>query len=220
VQLGNLLLNGGRPAEAEREFDRALQTFPDYHMALEAKARARIAAGDLESASSIYRREQEQTPNSADAALALGDLYTRQGQAEEAQRQYELFESLERKNAAAENDWHHLVYFWADHNQNLDEALALARRAREARADIHTCDALAWTLFKQGQFPEAKASIDEATRLGTRDARILYHAGLIYKELGERQKAAKYLKLALEMNPLFDLLQTDTAHRALNEINA
>lgn len=220
VQLGNLLLNGGRPAEAEREIDRALQTFPDYHLALEAKARARIAAGDLESAVNIYRREQELDSNSADAALALGDLYTRQGNAEEAKRQYELFESLERANAVAENDWHHLVYFWADHNQNLDEALTLARRAREQRADIHTCDQLAWTLFKQGQFTEAKAAIDEATRLGTRDARILYHAGLIYNELGERRKAAQYLKLALEMNTLFDVLQTDAAHRVLNTINA
>ena len=220
VQLGNLLLNGGKPAEAEREFDRALKTFPDYRMALQAKARARIAARDLESAISIYRREQELDRNWADAALALGDLYTKQGQVEEAKRQYEWFESLERKNAAAENDWHHLVYFWADHNQNLDEALVLARRAREQRADIHTCDALAWTLFKQGQFTEAKASIDEATRLGTRDARILYHAGLIYNELGERQKAAEYLRLALEMNTLFDLLQADMAHRVLNTINA
>jgi tetratricopeptide (TPR) repeat protein len=220
VQLGNLLLNNGRLAEAEREFDTALRIFPDYRMALEAKARARIAAGDLGSAISIYRREQELDPNSADAALALGDLYAKQANAEEAKRQYELFESLERKNAVAENDWHHLVYFWADHNQNLDEALALARRAREQRADIYTCDALAWTLFKRGQFLEAKASIDEATRLGTRDARILYHAGLIYNELGERRKAAQYLKLALEMNTLFDLLQTDTAHRVLKEINA
>ena len=220
VQLGNLLLNGGKPAEAEREFDKALQIFPDYRMALEAKARARIAAGDMASAIGIYRQEQELNSGSADAALALGDLYARQGNAEEAKRQYELFESLELKNAAAENDWHHLVYFWADHNQHLDEALALARRAREQRADIHTCDALAWTLFKQGQFTEAKVSIDEATRLGTRDARILFHAGLIYNELGDRQKAAEYLKLALEMNTLFDLLQADTAHRVLKEINA
>jgi tetratricopeptide (TPR) repeat protein len=220
VQLGNLLLNAGKLTEAEREIAKALQTFPDYHMAREAKARTRIAAGDLESAINIYRQEQELDPDSADAALALGDLYTKQGKAEEAKRQYERFESLERANAAAENDWHHLVYFWADHNQNLDEALALARRARETRADIHTCDALAWTLFKRGQFSEAKASIDEATRLGTRDARILYHAGLIYNELGEHRKAAEYLKLALEMNPSFDILQTDTAQRVLKTINA
>ena len=219
VQLGNLLMNAGRLAEAEREFDRALQDFPNYRMALEAKARARVAAGDLESALVIYTREQERNPNSADAALALGDLYTRTGRAEDAARQYDLFESVERGNAAAENDWHHLVYFWADHDKNLDEALTLARRAREARRDIHTCDALAWTLFKQGQLAEAKTAIDEATRLGTRDARILYHAGLIYNQFGDRPKAAQYLKLALSTNASFDVLQADTARRVLDAIN-
>jgi len=188
-------------------------------MALEGKARARIAAGDLESAVSIYKREQGRDPNSADAALALGDLYTRTGRADEAARQYKLFESAERENAAAENDWHHLVYFWADHDLNLDEALALARRARETRRDIHTCDALAWTLFKRGYVEEARAAIDEATRLGTRDARILYHAGLIYNQSGDRRKAAQYLKLALETNASFDVLQAVTAQRVLDAIN-
>lgn len=219
VQLGNLLMNAGRLAEAESEFDHALKISTDYRMALEGKARARIAARDLESAIAIYKREQERNPNSADAALALGDLYTRTGQREEAARQYELFESAERGNAAAENDWHHLVYFWADHDRNLDEALALARRAREARRDIHTCDALAWTLFKRGHIEEARAAIDEATRLGTRDARILYHAGLIYNQSGDRRKAAQYLKLALETNASFDVLQADTAQRVLDAIN-
>jgi tetratricopeptide (TPR) repeat protein len=220
VQLGNLLMNAGRWAAAEREFDRALQIFPDYLMALEAKARARIGAGDFPGAIAIYQREQERDPASADAALALGDLYTRQGQTEEARRQYELFESQERANAAVENDSHHLVYFWADHNQNLEEALALAKHERARRRDIHTCDALAWTLFKQGQLAEAKAAIDEATRLGTRDARILYHAGLIYNEIGDRRKAANYLKLALETNASFDVLQADTAHRLLNALKS
>jgi tetratricopeptide (TPR) repeat protein len=220
VQLGNLLLNAARREEAEGQFDRALQSFPDYRQALEGKARARIEAGDLESAIAIYKQEQERNPASADAALALGDLFTKQGQTEEAKRQYERFESLERVNAAAENDWHHLVYFWADHNRNLDEALRLARQARDYRCDIHTCDALAWTLFRQRQFTEAKAAIDEATRLGTRDARILYHAGLIYNEIGERQKAAGFLKQALETNASFDVLQADTAQRLLSAISS
>ena len=137
VQLGNLLVNSGRLAEGEREFERALQTFPDYHMALEAQARARIAAGDLESAIALYKREQERNPAAADAALALGDLYTRKGYTEEAKRQYELFQSLEHANAAAENDWHHLIYFWADHNQNLYEAWRW-RDARARHAETYT----------------------------------------------------------------------------------
>jgi tetratricopeptide (TPR) repeat protein len=219
VQLANLLMNSGKLSEAEREIDKALQTFPDYQLALEAKARARIAAGDIDSAVAIYQREQEKDPDSADAALALGDLASKKGQADEARRQHERFEKLERINAAEENDWHHLVYYWADNDLNLEEAENLARRARDSRKDIHTCDALAWTLFKRGQIAESKAAIDEAMRLGTKDAKILYHAGLIYNEIGDRRKAANYLTLALRTNASFDVVQAATALRVLRTIN-
>lgn len=218
VQLGEALLNSGKRADAEREFDRALFIFPDYGAALSAKARARVAAGDLEGAAEIYRREQEREP-SADAALALGDLYAKAGRRDEAKRQYELFESLERENAAAENDMHHLVSFWTDNDKNLDEALALARKERERRKDIFTCDTLAWALYKKGQFAEAKAAMDEALRLGTRDARLHYHAGMIAHALGDRQAAARHLRLALDINSSFDTLQADAARRTLAAVS-
>lgn len=218
VQLGDVLLNTGKTAEAEREFDRALFIFPDYGAALDAKARARVRAGDLEGAVAIYAREHEREP-SADAALALGDLHAKAGRADEARRFYETFESLERENADAENDWHHFVYFWTDHDRNLDEALALARKERERRKDIYTCDALAWALYKKGQYAEAKASMDEALRTGARDARLHYHAGLIALALGDRRAAASHLKLALEINPSFDTLLADDARRALAEVS-
>ncbi len=47
VHLGLELANAGRWDEAEREFDKALLTFPGHKLALDAKARSRIAAGDL-----------------------------------------------------------------------------------------------------------------------------------------------------------------------------
>ncbi len=50
VQLGNELMNAGKLDAAEQEFDAALQTFPNHRLALEGKARARIAAGDLQAA--------------------------------------------------------------------------------------------------------------------------------------------------------------------------
>lgn len=218
VQLGEALLNTGRRAEAEHEFDRALYIYPDYGMALSAKARARVAAGDLEAAAEIYRREQEGGP-SADAALALGDLYEKMGRRDEAAGQYALFESLERGNAAAENDMHHLVSYWTDNDKNLDEALALARKEREGRKDIFTCDTLAWALYKKGQFAEAKAAMDEALRLGTRDARLNYHAGMIAHALGDRSAAARHLKLSLEINPAFDTLHADAARRTLATVS-
>ncbi|HYO62162.1 MAG TPA: tetratricopeptide repeat protein [Pyrinomonadaceae bacterium] len=214
VQLGEALLNSGQPAEAEREFDRALYIFKDYGAALAAKARARVAARDHDGAIEIYRRGHDAEP-SADSALALGDLHAKAGRADEAKKYYEQFESLERENAAAENDMHHLVSYWLDHDRNLDEALALARKERGRRKDIYTCDTLAWALYKKGQFAEAKAAMDEALRLGTRDARLHYHAGMIARALGDAPAAAKHLRLALEINPAFDTLQADDARRTL-----
>jgi tetratricopeptide (TPR) repeat protein len=110
---------------------------------------------------------------------------------------------------------HHLVAYWTDHDKNLDEALALARQERERRRDIYTCDTLAWALYKKGLYAEAKAASDEALRLGTRDPRLLYHAGMIAHALGDRGGGAKHLRQALAINPSFDVLQADAARRTL-----
>src|ERR1044072_5205835 len=101
--------------------------------------------------------------------------------------------------------------FWADHDTRLDDALAVARNERASRKDIYTADLLAWCLYKKGLHAEAKASMDEALRLGTRDPRLLFHAGLIADALGDRAAGAKYLRQALAINPSFDVLQDDAA---------
>ncbi len=105
--------------------------------------------------------------------------------------------------------------FWADHDTRLDEALDVARRERAERRDIYTADLLAWCLYKKGLYAEAKTLIDEALRLGTRDPKLLFHAGMIAAASGDRAGGAKYLRQALAINPSFDVLQADAARRAL-----
>ncbi len=60
--------------------------------------------------------------------------------------------------------------------------------------------------------------MNEALRLGTRDAHIFYHAGMIYSGLGDRRNVAKYLKLALKVNFVFDVLQAAVARQMLRTI--
>lgn len=218
VHLGDELTNAGRLEEAEREYDRALFSFPDYQLALAAKARARLASGDPDKAIEFYKRAQEQFP-SPDTVIALGDLYAKLGRLDEAKRQYDLVEFIERTVAGGTYS-RQLALFYADHDIKLDEALTIARRERAARSDIFTNDALAWCLYKKGELAEAKTEIDAALRLGTRDARMLYHAGMIYKALGEGQDAGRYLKQALAINPYFDPLQADIAKETLRAIKA
>jgi len=55
-----------------------------------------------------------------------------------------------------------------------------------------TLDTLAWSYFKAGRLTDARRASDEALRLGTRDARLLYHAAEIVAASGDR-KAAKLL---------------------------
>ncbi|HKS39164.1 MAG TPA: tetratricopeptide repeat protein, partial [Blastocatellia bacterium] len=64
----------------------------------------------------------------------------------------------------------------------------------------------------------AKAAIDEALRLGTRDALLHYHAGMIYAKLGDQSSAIKHLSRALQINPSFDVLQADAARQKLEEL--
>ena len=214
VQLGNELMNAGKLAEAESQFDDALRIFPDHRLGLHAKARARIANGDLQAAVEIYERDYARSA-SADTAQALGDLYKLLGRQDLAKSWYEKFEPLEKENATIERSWRHMLNYWLDHDKNLEEALALATREYEVRKDIFTCDSLAWALFKNGRVKEAKKMIDQTLRTGSRDARINYHAGIIFRSMQMRDKAAKYLRRAAAMNSAFDPIQYQAAQQLL-----
>ena len=149
--------------------------------------------------------------------ILLGDIYTKLGKTDEANKQYELAQFIEQQ--FGNTDQRRLALLWADRDMKLDEALNVAAREHKARKDIFTADIYAWCLYKKGQFQEAKSIIAEAMRLKTKDARIFYHAGMIEKSLGNKKAAADYLRKALQLNPAFDILQAEKAKAALQEIS-
>ncbi len=217
VHLGDELMNDGKLKEAEHEYDHALYLFPDYHLALAAKARARYAAGDTDNAIDFYKRAIDRVPL-PDYIAALGDLYAKLGRNDEAKQQYDQVEFIEKMGSNGGTYSRQLAMFWADHDQRLDEALKIAEAERATRKDIYASDLLAWSLFKNGRFAEAKNYIDEALRLNTLDPRLLYHAGMIYLAADEKSKGEDYLKQALEINPTFDILQAQVAKQKLDSL--
>jgi Flp pilus assembly protein TadD len=90
-------------------------------------------------------------------------------------------------------------------------------REYEVRRDIYGADALAWTALKAGKIAEARLAIKEVLRLGTKDARLFYHAGMIARAAGDKSGARDYLKRTLALNPQFDPLQAPIARKALEE---
>ncbi|MGI8884778.1 MAG: tetratricopeptide repeat protein [Pyrinomonadaceae bacterium] len=172
----------------------------------------------MENAVALYKSAVERTP-SPEYIAPLGDLYAKLGRPDEARQQYEQVEFIEKMGASAGTYTNQLALFWANHDMRLDDALAAAMSERAARNDIYTADILAWCFYKKGRFAEAKIAIDEALRLGTREPRLLYHAGMIAAATGDNQKSVEYLEQALKINPKFDVLQADVAREKLNELN-
>lgn len=216
TQLGQELWRNGRYDEAAKVFDEALQVLPGYHLALAGKGRLLASRGDLAAAAQALAESKQRFAN-PDTIILLGDVYAAQGKAELANEHYDLVQNGAEKLGEL-HDAHRVALFWADHDMNLEEALDVARRDYSEVKDIYAADILAWCLYKNGRFNEAKATITEAMRLNTPDARIFYHAGMIERGLNKKAASKRMLHRALELNPGFDVIQAGRAKRALEEM--
>ncbi len=216
VQLGDELWRNGDYAGAEKVYDEALENFPGYFLAVAAKGKARASISDYDGAIQFLTDAQNRVPN-ADTISLLGDIYFLQGDGVKAQAQYDLLEVVEQKLGSA-GDQKRLALSWADRDVKLDQALAIATSEYSTRKDIYTADILAWCLYKNGEVAAAKEKIDEAMRLKTNNARILFHAGMIAKATGDGRGAKRLLTEALKLNPAFDLVQARHAKEILAEL--
>jgi tetratricopeptide (TPR) repeat protein len=218
AQLGDFYFQVGDLAAAERALTGALTAAPGYHRAQAGLARVRAAQGRDREAVELYGRALAVIPL-PEYAAALGDVHARAGRTAEANRQYDLVEYIGRLSALNQTVYNReLALFYADHGRRLPEALDLARRELDVRRDVYTWDVLAWTLHQNGRAGEAGAAMADALKLGTRDPRLLFHAGMIHKALGDTDRARDYLGQALALNPRFHPLQADVASRALTEL--
>ncbi|HEY6153459.1 MAG TPA: tetratricopeptide repeat protein, partial [Candidatus Udaeobacter sp.] len=214
-QLGETAFAAGDYPTAERHYRDALATFPDYFRAVASLGRVRAAEGDLAGAIEQYEHAVRIIPDPSFVA-ALGDLYKLAGREKDAAAQYALVEKIGRLNefnGALYN--RQLALFYADHDLKPDTAYANASREYALRRDIYGADALAWAALKAGRVAEAQIAIKEALRLGTKDARLFYHAGMIAQTAGDQSSAREYLKRALTLSPEFDPLQATVARKVL-----
>lgn len=217
-QLGETAFVTGDYAEAERRYADSLTALPDYFRALAGMARVKAAQGDIAGAIAGYERVTRILPDPSFVAT-LGDLYSISGRDRDAATQYDLVEQigrLSKLNGVLYN--RQLALFRADHDTMGDEAFTSAQREYETRRDIYGADAVAWTALKARRLPEAQSAIADALRLGTRDARLWYHAGMIARAAGDTASARSYLKRALELSPCFDPLQSRVARATLDEM--
>ena len=218
VQLGDLYFNSGRADEADQYYQAALQDFDNYYLALARLGRVRAAQGRPVEAIELYKRAVTIIPQPALLA-EVGDLYATIGKPEQAQLQYDTVEFIARLAGINRQVYNReLAQFYADHDIQVEKALELANSEPEVGQDIYGYDALAWALYRNDRLPEAAAAMVQAMKLGTEDAMLYYHSGMIQYRLGNEAKAREHLTYALSLNPHFSILHSSIAQQILSEL--
>ncbi len=219
-QLGELYFNTNQLQQADVQYSAALKEFDNYYLALAGLGKVRAAQGRTNEAITFYEKAVAIIPQ-PDLLAALGDLYSVTRSPDKAKREYETVEFIGKLQAINQVIYNRqLALFDANHNRNLVESLSLAQNELVNRKDIYAYDTDAWALYKNGRYAEALQAMQQAMKLGTRDALLYYHAGMIYSALGNHEQAQNMLSEAMAINPHFDFMQARVARETLTNVAA
>jgi tetratricopeptide (TPR) repeat protein len=216
----------GKGDKALEVVDRLLKKQPDNWLTIEMKAQVLREAGKLEDAAKAYdemgerirsdkRLTKEQQEELFDEVrYALSNVYVDLKQIDKAAEQLKALLAREPNNPTYNND---LGYIWADHDMNFTESEKLVRKAIEedrrqrhkANPDLKPAedkdnpaylDSLAWVLYKQKKYKEAKPLLLEVVKEEEgKHIEIYDHLAEVHLALGEKTEAIAAWKKGLEV---------------------
>jgi tetratricopeptide (TPR) repeat protein len=218
VRAGELAFKAGDTSAALHDERDALGLFPTDNLALKDLAKFELALHDYPAALDAATRGARVTPFAetlgyeADAQAALGD-------ASGSAVTRDVIFAIERIGNVYHVNDRLLAMYYADHRLRLLDALQIARREAGVRGDeIYAQDTLAWAAAMAGRWTEARRAAARATRLGTEDPAVDFHAAVIALHFGDRAQARQRLTTALAANPSFDPRFADDARRMLKTL--
>lgn len=216
--LGDLDFNSGDPAAALGHYRAGLDAYADDTFCLEGRAKANAALGNVDDAVRDYQALIERAPEPS-FILAFGEYLQSLGRDDEATKQYDLFGVVVRLfEAAGVNADVDQTLFAADHGDPA-QALKYGTAGIGSRGFLEMQDAYAWALHVNGRDAEALQASESARALGTRNALLHFHAGMINRALGNLDVARAELVTALDINPHFSPLWAPQARQAVAEID-
>ena len=210
VQAATMYWNEGDYEGADAVFAEALKWVPDYAPALTGRARVQLSLGHAQRAVE-YLEKAYRINRLPETAWLLGDARAMLGDAAGSRAEYDRVVRDGRKT-----DRLTLALFYATKNREPVEALRLIEEERRTRGGVYVDDAYAWALYRAGRIADACAASERALSLHTRDARLLYHAGMIRLAAGDR-RGTDLIRQALQLNPKFDAEAALEASRMLSD---
>jgi len=179
-------------------------------------ALARIYLSDKEADKAIdqYQAALATNPKQPGAHMLLAIIYDSQKQHDKSEEHYRAALDINPNFAPAANN---LAFILADRDKDIDEALQLARLAKEKLPeDPNVMDTLGWVYYKKGLYDSAIGEFsDSLTKLADNPV-VNYHLGLAYYKKGDTDRARKQLEKALSLQS--DFPGSDEARQVLAEL--
>ncbi len=197
TNLGNVLDDAGRWAEALREYDTALQLQPDYALAHYNRANLLVRHGRIDEVIAGYREAIRLDPRATHAHLNLGNTYAQQGRWAEAQAEFATVVRLDPTDALAHNNLGNALF-------NLGhpaEAAAAFERALPGLDNPTLRFNLATALATAGRPQAALEHFQAAAKQDPTRADIPYSVGVLLLNEGRRPEAIARLREALRLDP-------------------
>jgi len=205
---GVVIGQGSALGEAESELRHGLRIAPADYRVLGSLAR-------LEASRHQWRRAIEAGESALGHVLdpatlgVVGDAYAAMGDTSQDGEYYRTMEvAVLHQPGPFHRAW---SLFLLDHNRDVPRVLEKVREEIQVRRDIYGYDLLAWALHQSDDDRAAWEPMMRALSLGTRDATLFYHAGMIARGLGQNALGREYLQAALKVNRYWDPFQPDVA---------
>ena len=220
VQLGLLRFGQGDLDAAEHEMRAALAERPGDAPATAGLARVLAARGELDRAAELYSRAIDLVPL-PEYPAALADVHRALGRPDLVRDDLALVEAMQRLLAAngsvVDLD---AALIRADARRATPADVAFARRAWRSRPGVIGDQVLGWVLTRAGQCAAGNRYATRSLRLGTRDALMLFHAGMAAACAGDAPSARQRLSSALTLNPAFSVRWAPVARRELRRLGS
>lgn len=208
LQLGLNLADLKRPDEAIKHLSALVEQNPDDMRGYLALGGVYASTDNYRAAAEVYDKAVERLKSPTNANW---NIFYQRGIAYERLKEWPKAEpNFRRALEMFPNQpqvLNYLGYSWVDMNTNLEEGLAMIKKAVDLRpSDGYIVDSLGWAYYRLGRYDDAVRELERAVSLKPDDPVVNDHLGDAYWRVGRKLEATFQWRHARDMKPEPNLL--------------
>ncbi len=212
--IARVYIVAGDLKRAEESLKKAIELKNDLVAAYIDLGNIYVQRGALDEAIKQYKDTIKINPKVIQPYMLLGVIYERQGKINDAIENYKKALEINPKFAPAANN---LAWLYAEHGGNIDVALGLAEKAKEAMPDDPAVsDTLGWIYYKKQVYLTAISHLKESSEKMPDNPVVRYHLGMAYYKKGDKELAKKELLASLKIDDKY--AGSEEAKKTLKEL--